>query len=102
MLVAASTVASMELKTLLILLVAPMAMANMHGHLRKALFDSYDSMARPDHLVELESGFTLLKMHLCSHKDVGGTKVVKRIVTFRVNLYPVLFLRYCQWMGTSK
>jgi len=55
---------------LLILLVAPMAMANMHGHLRKALFDSYDSMARPDHLVELESGFTLLKMHLCSHKDV--------------------------------
>lgn len=48
-----------------------MALANnMIGHLRQALFNDYDSMARPDHLVELKSGFTLLKMHLCSHKDV--------------------------------
>ena len=58
---------------LLVVAAAPAAMASMASHLRKALFEGYDSVARPDGQVTLKAGFTLLKLNLCSHKDVSSS-----------------------------
>jgi len=59
------------LKLCLLLIAAPsLGLAASSSHLRKALFQNYDKLTRPDHQVELEYGLSVTRLDLCHHKDI--------------------------------
>ena len=61
------------LKLCLLLIAAPsLGLAASSSHLRKALFQNYDKLTRPDHQVELEYGLSVTRLDLCHHKDVNN------------------------------
>jgi len=49
--------------------VAP-AFSQSESKLKESIFGGYDKLSRPEHQIELENGLSVVKLHLCHHKEI--------------------------------